>query len=87
MDPAWAHLMLLLRAGDSLSGQATARLDKLFATDDPAGKFKATWDVKEQVRTLLRTGSLEGAELAKEDLERLVKESNQPETTRLWRTM
>ena len=43
--------------------------------------------MKEQVRTLLRTGSLEDAELAKEDLERLVKESKQPETTRLWRTI
>ena len=43
--------------------------------------------MKEQVRTLLRTGSLEDAELAKEELERLVKESNQPETTRLWRTI
>ncbi|WP_425863797.1 transposase [Arthrobacter sp. TWP1-1] len=43
--------------------------------------------MKEQVRTLLRTGSLEDAELAKEDLEHLEQESNQPETTTLWRTM
>ncbi|WP_315914420.1 ISL3 family transposase [Arthrobacter sp. lap29] len=87
VDPAWAHRMLLLRAADSLSEAATSRLEKVFATDDPTGKLKAAWDVKEQVRTLLRTGSLEDAELAKEDLERLVKESNQPETTRLWRTI
>lgn len=33
------------------------------------------------------SGSLEDAELAKEDLERLVKEPKQPETTRLWRTI
>lgn len=87
VDPAWAHRMLLLRAGDSLSEQAKARLETVFATDDPTRKLKAAWDVKEQVRTLLRTGSLEDAELAKEELEGLVKESNQPETTRLWRTI
>ncbi|WP_258067298.1 transposase [Arthrobacter sp. GMC3] len=87
VDPAWAHRMLLLRAGDSLSGSARARLEKVFATDDPTRKLKAAWDVKEQVRTLLRTGSLENAQLAKEKLERLVKESNQPETTRMWRTL
>ena len=87
VDPAWAHRMLLLRAGDSLSDQARARLEQVFATDDPTGKLKTAWDVKEQVRTLLRTGSLEDAELAKDRLEYLVKESNQPETTRLWRTI
>ncbi|MEV8182837.1 transposase [Specibacter sp. NPDC078692] len=43
--------------------------------------------MKEQVRTPLRTGWLEDAELAKEDLERLVKEPNEPETTRLRRTI
>nr|WP_247647299.1 transposase [Arthrobacter sp. E3] len=36
---------------------------------------------------MLRTGSLEDAELAKEHLERLVQESKQPETTRLYRTI
>ena len=77
--------MLLLRAADSLSDQAAARLEKVFATDDPTGKLKAAWDVKEQVRVMLRTGSLEDAQLAKEHLERLVQESKQPETTRLSR--
>ncbi|WP_062008176.1 transposase [Arthrobacter alpinus] len=43
--------------------------------------------MKEQVRTLLRTGSLEDAELAKDRLEELVQASKQPETTRLWRTI
>lgn len=87
VDPAWAHRMLLLRAGDTLTENARARLDKVFATDDPTGKLKAAWDVKEQVRVLLRTGSLEDAELAKEHLEELVQASKQPETTRLWRTI
>ena len=75
--------MLFLRTSDSLSDEARARLEQVFATDDPTRKLKVAWDVKEQVRTLLRTDALEDAELAKEELERLVKESNQPETTRL----
>lgn len=36
---------------------------------------------------LLRTGSLEDAQLLTEHLEDLVKKSNQPETTRLYRTI
>lgn len=87
VDPAWAHRMLLLRAGDTLEDNARDRLQKVFATDDPTGKLKAAWEVKEQVRVLLRTGSLEDAELAKERLEELVQASKQPETTRLWRTI
>ena len=90
IDPAWAHRMLLLRTGETLSQGARARLTSVFATDDPTGKLKGAWEVwevKEQVRTLLRTGSLEDAELAKEHLEYLVKESVQPETTRLWHTI
>ncbi|WP_279325098.1 transposase [Arthrobacter glacialis] len=79
--------MLLLRVGDSLSDQAKARLEKVFATDDPTGKLKAAWEVKEQVRVLLRTGSLEDAEPAQEHVEDLVRESKQPETTGLWRTI
>lgn len=87
VDPAWAHRMLLLRAGETLSENAVARLEKVFTTDDPTGKLRAAWDVKEQVRILSRTGSLEHAELAKGHLETLVQASKQPETTRLWRTI
>ena len=87
VDPAWVHRMLLLRAGDTLAENARARLEKVFVTDDPTGKLKAAWNVKEQLRVLLRTGSLEDAELAKKHLEKLVQASKQPETTRLWRTI
>ena len=87
VDPAWAHRLLLLRAGDTLTESARARLETVFTTDDPTVKIKAAWEVKEQVRTLLRTGSLEDAELDKEGLEELVQESKQPETTRLWWTI
>ncbi|WP_427016756.1 transposase [Pseudarthrobacter sp. P1] len=55
--------------------------------DDPTGRLKAAWEVKEQLRYLLRTGSLADATVAKDHLEQLVKESNQAETTRLWRTV
>ena len=88
MDPAWAHRMRLLRAADSLSEPARARLETVFPRDDPTGKLRAAWDVKEQVRILLRTDSLDDAAAAtKVRLEHLVKESSQPETTRLWRTI
>ena len=50
--------MLLLRGGDALTGKAVHRLEEVFAADDPAGTLQAVWKVKEQLRALLRTGSL-----------------------------
>jgi transposase len=35
IDPVWANRMLLLRGYDTLSVQARARLDQVFAMDDP----------------------------------------------------
>ncbi|MFH5878527.1 transposase [Arthrobacter sp. NA-172] len=43
VDKAWAHRMLLLRAGDSLSGKAAQRLAEVFAADDPTGTLQAVW--------------------------------------------
>ncbi|SEE64152.1 hypothetical protein SAMN04489740_2014 [Arthrobacter alpinus] len=63
----------------SSTGEARNRLP----TDDLIGKLNAAWNVQEQVRTLLRGGSLEDAEIAKEHLEYLFKGSNQLETTGL----
>ena len=57
--------MLLLFAADSLSAPARSRLEKVFATDGPTGRLKAAWDVKEQVRAPLRTGSLHDAAAAR----------------------
>jgi hypothetical protein len=65
VDKAWAHRMLLLRAGDTLTGRAAHRLEEVFAADDPTGTLQAVWKVKEQLSALLRTGSLEGAAAAK----------------------
>lgn len=52
-DSAWAHRQLLLRAGDRLGDRARARLDALFATDDPTGEIAAAWQCKEHLRRLL----------------------------------
>ncbi|MEC5192566.1 MULTISPECIES: ISL3 family transposase [unclassified Arthrobacter] len=87
VDKAWAHRMLLLRAGDTLSCRAAHRLEEVFAVDDPTGTLQTVWKVKEQLRALLRTGSLQDAEAAKEVLEDLVKAAGRPETNRLYRTV
>jgi transposase len=87
IDKAWAHRMLLLRAGDALSGRAVHRPEEVFAADDPTGTLQAVWKVKEQLRALLRTGSLEDAAAAKAELEKLVKAAARPESNRLYRTV
>jgi hypothetical protein len=76
VDKAWAHRMLLLRAGDTLTGNAAHRLAEVFTADDPTGKLEAVWKVKEQLRILLRTSSLADAAAAKEDLKVLVEANN-----------
>ncbi len=53
LDPAWAHRRLLLRAGDTLSPAALARLRQVLALDDPSGEIGAAWGVKELLRGLL----------------------------------
>jgi transposase len=87
VDKAWAHRMLLLRGGDTLSCRAALRLEEVFAADDPTGTLQAVWQVKEQLRVLLRTGSLDDAAAAKIELEELVKKAARPETNRLYRTV
>lgn len=87
MDKAWAHRMLLLCAGDTLSDTAAHRLEEVFDADDATGKLQALWKVKEQLRTLLRTDSLADAAAAKEDLKVLVDAARRPETNKLYRTL
>ncbi|UKA62096.1 ISL3 family transposase [Arthrobacter sp. FW306-04-A] len=82
VDKAWAHRMLLLRAGNTLTEKAAHRLAEVFAADDPTGTLQAVWKVKEQLRVLLRTGSLQDAATAKNELEELVKAAGRPETNR-----
>jgi len=87
VDKAWAHRMLLLRAGDTLTGNASHRLAEVFAADDPTGRLQAVWKVKEQLRVLLRTASLADAGAAKDELKALVEAAGRPETNKLYRTV
>ncbi|MGO4234690.1 ISL3 family transposase [Pseudarthrobacter sp. YAF2] len=87
MDKAWAHRMLLLGGSDTLSCRAALRLEEVFAADDSTGTLQAVWKVKEQLRALLRMGSLKDAATAKKVLEDLVKAAARPETNRLYRTV
>ncbi|WP_426996753.1 ISL3 family transposase [Pseudarthrobacter sp. N5] len=86
-DPVRANRRLLPRAGETLSDRGNDRLRHVFYVDDPTGKLQAAWNVKEQLRALLRTGSLEDAGTAKKRLQELVEHAARPETTRLWRTV
>lgn len=86
-DPVWANRRLLLQGAEKLSQRARNRLEVVFTLDDPTGRLEAAWKVKEQLRTLLRTGSLTEAAHAKTELERLVDLAGQPETRRLYRTV
>lgn len=86
-DKALAHLMLLLRGGDMLTRRAADRLEEVFSADDPTDTLQAVWKVKEQLMTLLRTGSFEDAAAAKAELEKLVKAAARPETNRLYHTV
>lgn len=79
--------MLLLRANESLSERGQHRLTGVFTADDPTGNLQAAWQVKEQLRTLLNTGSLEEAAAAKSALADLVEPAAIPETNRLYRTV
>jgi transposase len=87
VDKAWAHRMLLLRAGETLTGTAAHRLAEVFAADDATGKLQAVWKVKELVRLLLRSGSLADAATARDELKNLVEAAGRPETNKLYRTV
>ncbi len=52
-DPAWAHRLLLARAGDRLPPRALSRLADVLRRDDPTHEIGAAWGVKERLRQLL----------------------------------
>ena len=87
IDPAWTNRRLLLRAGNALSPRALARLKATLRADDPTDEIGAAWGVKEQLRTLLTSGSLAQAHEQKMLLGLLVLTANMPETDRLWATI
>ncbi|KGH44871.1 transposase [Modestobacter caceresii] len=86
-DPAWVNRRLLLRAGDTLRPRALARLKATLRADDPTDEIGAAWGIKEQLRALLTSGSLEQAHEHKMLLGTYVLAANMPETDRLWATI
>ncbi len=86
-DPAWAHRLLLLRAGDRLSARAWARLERVFATNDPTSELGAAWGVKERLRILLATTDLAAADTARGLLGVAVVAADMPECWKLWNTI
>jgi transposase len=87
VDPAWAHRTLLLRGYDTLSERAKARLQTVFAKDDPTDELSAAWGVKEQLRRLLNTSTIEQARHEKMILGCYVLAADMEETWRLWATI
>lgn len=87
VDPAWTNRRLLLRAGNTLSPRALARLKATLRADDPTDEIGAAWGVKEQLRRLLTSGSLAEAHEQKMRLGLYVLAADMPETDRLWTTI
>ena len=87
VDPAWANRMLLLRGYDTLSARAKARLDWVFTVDDPTHELSAAWGVKEQLRRLLHTNTVEQARTEKMTMGCYVLAADMEETWRLWHTI
>jgi transposase len=87
VDPAWANRRLLLRGYDTLSPRAKARLDAVFATDDPTDELSAAWGVKEQLRRLLNVATVEQAHTEKMIMGSYVVAADMEETWRLWATI
>ncbi len=87
VDPAWAHRMLLLRGYDTLSTRGRVRLQMVFDHDDPTDELSAAWSVKEQVRRILNTSTVESARHEKMILGCYVLAADMDETWRLWHTI
>lgn len=69
-DPDRASSLLQLRACGTHSARGSdrlgsERLGQVFDLDNPSGKLQTAWSVTEQLRALLRTGSLEDVSAAK----------------------
>lgn len=86
-DPAWANRRLLLRGADTLSPRAWTRLELVFTTDDPTGQLEWAWAVKEHVRMLLKTTTLNAAADAMQALRAVAAVAAMPETDRLVATL
>jgi transposase len=87
VDPAWAHRTLLLRGYDTLSDRGKARLQTVFGLDDPTDELSAAWGVKEQVRRILNSSTVEAAHYERMILGCYVVAADMDETWRLWTTI
>lgn len=87
IDPAWAHRMLLLRGYNTLSDRGRHRLETVLATDDPTGELGAAWGVKEALRLILASHTIEQARTAKTHFDDWVQAAATPETDRLAATI
>ncbi len=65
INPAWTHQMLLLRGYDTLSTRGRDRLDHVPATDDPTEELSAAWGLKEALRLILASPTIEQAHATK----------------------
>lgn len=86
-DPAWAHRQLLLRAGNTLSPKALARLKWVFAHDDPTDEIGAAWACKELLRQLLTARDRHTAAHRLFRFYQACATADMPETTRLATTI
>ena len=86
-DPARVNRRLLLRAGNTLSPRALARLRATLCTDDPTDEFGAAQGIKEQLRRLLASGSLAEAHQQRMLLGLYVLAADMPESNRFWTTI
>jgi transposase len=87
VDPAWANRRLLLRGADTLTPKAWARLQRVFLQDDPSDELSAAWAIKEQVRRLLKSSSLEQAHTERMRLRYYADVAKMEETDRLRATI
>lgn len=81
-DAVWAHRMLLLRAGDQLTEAGLHRLERVL-DDADFEQVAAAWAVKEHLRRILNSPTIEKAQNARIDFELAVAAAELPEADRL----
>ena len=86
-DPAWAHRMLLLRGYDTLRPRGRTRLEHVLATDNPTGELGAAWGVKEALRLILASHTIDQARAAKARFDAWVTTAATDETERFAATI
>ncbi len=86
-DPAWAHRLLLLPAGDRLSPPARRRLASVLHRDDPTNEIGAAWGIKELLRQLLAAADRSTISARLHRFHEAVLRADLPEATRLAQTV